>query len=126
MLQSLTALSVGETEFYAVMKGDQIGLSLLSVYQDLGIPMKIERQSDSSTANSSLDRLEAGHRTKHIATRYFWMQERVKDGDFSIKKVLTGKNCADVGTKPFFASVLQQRCKFAGLKNQLTMDPTLL
>ena len=116
MLQSLTALSVRETEFYAVMKGDQIGLSLRSMYQDLGIPMKIEIQSDSSTANSLPDRLEAGHRTMHIATQYYWIQERAKDGDFSIKKSPSGKNCADVGTKPVSASVLQQRCKFAGLK----------
>ena len=36
-LQSLTALSVGEAEFYAVVRG-----GLRSMYQDLGIPMKIE------------------------------------------------------------------------------------
>ena len=114
-LQSLTALSVGEAEFYAVVKGGQVGLSLRSMYQDLGIPMKIEIQSDSSTANSLTDRLGAGQRTKHIDTRYFWIQERVQDGDLSIKKVLTAKNCADVGTKPVSASVLQQHCKFAGL-----------
>ena len=80
-------MSVGEAEFYAVMKGDQIGLSLLSLYQDLGIPMKIEIQSDSSTANSLTDRLGAGQRTKLKDTRYFWRHERVQDGDFSIKKV---------------------------------------
>ena len=34
-LQSLTALSVGEAEFYAVVKGGQVGLSLRSMYQDL-------------------------------------------------------------------------------------------
>ena len=34
-LQSLTALSVGEAESYAVMKGGQVGLSLTSMYQDL-------------------------------------------------------------------------------------------
>ena len=39
-LQSLTALSVGEAEFYAVVKGGQVGLSLRSMYQDLGIPKK--------------------------------------------------------------------------------------
>ena len=66
-LQSLTALSVGEAEFYAV-KGGQVGLSLRSMYQDLGIPMKIEIQSDSSMANSLTDRLGAGQRTKHIDT----------------------------------------------------------
>ena len=77
--------------------------------------MKIEIQSDSSTANSLTDRLGAGQRTKQIDTRYFWIQERVQDGDFSIKKVPTAKNCADVGTKPVSASVLQQHCNFAGL-----------
>ena len=39
-LQSLTALSVGEVEFYAVVKVGQVGLSLGSVYQDLGMPTK--------------------------------------------------------------------------------------
>ena len=46
--QSLTALSGGEAEFYAVVKGDQVGLSLRFIYQDLAIPMKVEIQSDSS------------------------------------------------------------------------------
>ena len=114
-LQSLTALSVGEAEFYAVVKGCQVGLSLRSMYQDLGITTKIEIQSEISTANSLSDRLGAGQRTKHIDTRYFWTQERVQDGDLSVKKVPTAKNCADVGTKPVSASVPQQHCKFAGL-----------
>ena len=114
-LQCLTALSVVEAVFHAVMvKGGQVRLSLRSMYQDLGIP-KIEIQSDSSTANSLTDRLGAGQRTDHIDTRYFSIQERVQDGDLSIKKVLTEENSADVGTKPVSASVLQQRCKFAGL-----------
>ena len=81
-----------------MVKGGQVELSLTSTYQDLGIPMKFEIQSDSSTANSLTDRLGAGQRTKHIDTRYFWTQERVQDGDFSIKKVPTAKNCADVGS----------------------------
>ena len=114
-LQSLTALSVGGAEFYAVVKGGQVGLSLRSKNQDLGILMKLEIQSDSSTANSLKDRLGAGQRTKHIDTRYFWIQERIQDGDLSIKKVPTAKNFADVRTKPVSASVLQQHCKFAGL-----------
>ena len=77
--------------------------------------MKIEMRSDGSTANSLTDRLGAGQRTKHIDTWYFWIRERVQDGDLSIKKVPTAKNCADVGTKPVSASILKQHCKFAGL-----------
>ena len=77
--------------------------------------MKVEIQRDSSTSNSLTDRLGAGQRTNHIDTWYFWVQERGQDGDLSIKKVPTAKKCADVGTKPVSASVLQQPCKFAGL-----------
>ena len=43
-LQSLTALSVGEAAFYAVVKGCQVGLYLRSMYMDLGIRMKVEIQ----------------------------------------------------------------------------------
>ena len=106
-LQSLTALSVGEAECYAVVKGGQVGLSLRSMYQDLGIPMKVAVQSDSSMANSLTDRLRAGQRTKHIDTRCFWPQERDQDGDLSVNQAPTAKNCANVGTKPVSASVLQ-------------------
>ena len=76
-LQSLTALSVGEAEFYAVVKGSQVGLSLRSMYVDVGIPMKVEIQKNSSSANLLTDRLRAGPRTKHIDTRYFWVQEQL-------------------------------------------------
>ena len=68
-LQSWTALSVGEVEFYAVVKGGQVGLSLRSKYIGLRIPMKVEKLSDSSTGNSLTDRLGAGPRTRHMDTR---------------------------------------------------------
>ena len=96
-LQSLTALNVGEAEFYAVANGGQVGLILRSMYQELGIQKKTRQ------------------RTKHIDTLYFWIQERVQDGDLSIKKVPAAKNCADVGTKPVSVTALQQHCKCAGL-----------
>ena len=81
--------------------------------------MKIEIQSDSSTANSLTDRLGARQRTKHIDTRYFRIQERVQDGDLSIKKVLTAKNRADVGTKP---SLLQYYKNIASLQDWYYTD----
>ena len=45
-LQSSTASSVGEAEFYAVVKGGPVGLSLRSISQGLGLPMKVAMQSD--------------------------------------------------------------------------------
>ena len=42
---------------YAVVKGGQVGLALISIHQDLGIPIKVK--SDISTANSLTVRLGA-------------------------------------------------------------------
>ena len=75
---------------------------------------ELKYKSDSSTATSLTDRLGSGQRTKHTGARYFWVQERVHDGDLSTKKVLTARNCAVVGTKLVSASALQHG-KFAGL-----------
>ena len=120
-LQSLTALSVGEVEFYAVVNGGQVGLSLRSMYQDLGIPMKFEIQSDSSTANSLTDRLGAGQRTEHIDTRYFWIQERVQDGDLSAFSEEL-RRCWNKASLCFSASTTLRVCRIGIL---LTVDPTL-
>ena len=124
-LQSLTAWSVGDAEFYAVVKGGQVGRCLRSKYMDLGIPMKVQIHSDSSTANSLTDRLGAGPRTKHIDTRSFWVQERVQDDDLSIKKVLTAKMCADVGMKPVSAFCVATTLQVCRIDILLTVDPTL-
>ena len=59
-LQSWTPLTEGEAEFYAVVNGGQVGLSLRSMNMDVRSPMKVEIQSDSSTTNSLTDRLGAG------------------------------------------------------------------
>ena len=53
----------------------QVGCALRSLNQDMGMPLKIEIQGDSWTANSLTDRLGAGQRTKHIDTRFFGVQE---------------------------------------------------
>ena len=124
-LQSLTALSVGEPEFYAVVKRGQVGLSLRFMYQDLGIPMKIEIQSDSSTANSLTDRLGAGQRTKHFDTRYFWIHERVQNGGPQHQEGANGEELRRYWNEAslcFSTSTTLQVCRIGIL---LTMDPTL-
>ena len=62
------------------------------------------------TENSLTDRLEARQQREHKDLRYFWVQEQVREEDFSIKKE---KNCASAGKKPIVASVLQccSNCK---------------
>ena len=124
-LQSLTALGVGEAEFYAVVKRGQVGLSLRSLFQDPGLPMKVEVQSDSSASNSLTDRLGAGQRTKHIATRYFLdtrtssrRRSQYQEGACS-KELRSGWNEASLC---FSTAATLQVCRIGIL---LTMDPTL-
>ena len=69
-LQSLIALSVGESEYYAITKGGVVAIDLSQLYQDLGLDYIFEVASDSSTARSLSGRLGVGQRTKHIQTRY--------------------------------------------------------
>ena len=119
-LQSFTALSVGETEFYVVVKGSQVGLALRSIHQDLGVPMKVEIQSDSSTAKSLTDRLGARQRTKHSVTRYFWVQERPQYQEGAHSEKL--RTCWNEASLCFSATTPLHVCRIGIL---LSMDPTL-
>ena len=114
-LQSLTALSVGEAEFYAVVKGGAVSLMIKAILEDFGIFKDACVLSDSTTAGSLADRLGVGQRTKHIQTRFLWIQERVQDRDLLVEKVHTSRNMADVATKPVSGTVLDRHCSSAGL-----------
>ena len=114
-LQSLTALSVGEAEFLALVKGAAVGLMMKAVYADLGLDMWVNVQSDSSTAGALTDRLGAGPRTKHLDTRFMWVQERVQDEELKVTKVHTDLNVSDVCTKPTSSATLDKHCKSAGM-----------
>ena len=114
-LQSLTALSVGEAEFYAVAKGGQVGPFLRSMYQDLGIPMKIEIQSDSSTANSLTDRWEQDSERSTLTRGTSGHRNESKMETSVSRRCLQRRTAQMLEQKPVTASVLQQHCKFAGL-----------
>ena len=101
------------------------GLSLRSMCQDLGIPMKIEIQSDSSTANPLTDRLGAGQRTKHIDTRgtsgykkEFKMETHCQESAHGEKL----RRCWNEASLCFSTTTTSQVRRIGIL---LTMDPTL-
>ena len=62
-----------------------------------------------------LQRIQQAPERNTLIHDNFCVQERVQDGDLSIKKGLPSKLCADVETKPVSASVLQQHCNVSGL-----------
>ena len=124
--QILTALSVGEAEFYAVVKGCQVGLSLRSLYMDPGIQMKVEIQSDSSSSNSLTDRFGAGP-DRNTLTHFIFGCKNEYETEISVsRKFLPRKLCrcwneASLFLHQHYTSIAQ----ITGLVILLTMDPTL-
>ena len=75
-LQSTIALSVGEAEYYAGVKGAGAGMQLQSLLADWGIPVKLILRTDSNSAIGTASRRGLG-KLRHVHTRYLWVQERV-------------------------------------------------
>ena len=99
--QSNIALSSGESEFGALVKGSAVGIGLQSMAADLGIKVKnlrVRVGSDSSAARAIASRRGLGP-TRHIATRFLWVQEKVKDKILEIFKAGTAENTSDMLTK---------------------------
>ena len=96
--QSVIALSSGEAEFYALVKGASSLLGMISVGSDLNIPMSGQLWSDSSAAIGIASRRGLG-KVKHLHTQYLWIQERVKNKEFTLHKERTDRNVGDLFTK---------------------------
>ena len=98
--QKSIALSSGEAEFYALVKGGSIGIGIASMLSDLGILVdnRMHISTDSSAAKGICNRRGLG-KVRHIDVHQLWIQERVQSGDIVIKKVNGTENISDALTK---------------------------
>ena len=99
-LQTLVALSSGEAEYYALIRGACTSLGIQSHYQDWMIDVPIQIYSDSSAARSVARRRGIGGRLRHLQTRHLWLQSRVALGHLKLDVVAGERNPADTLTKP--------------------------
>ena len=107
-LQSTIALSSGESEYYGIVKGAAAGLGLQALLADWGLQVGVVVSSDSSAARSIASRKGLG-KTRHVQTRYLWIQDRLANGDFRVARIRTEDNVVDVLTKPVPAETLARR-----------------
>ena len=114
-LQSTTALSSGESEYYALVKAGKEGLGFQSLLQDWGLHLPLEVSSDSSAARGHIARRGLG-KMRHIQTRYLWIQERVGEGHLVITSVPGDKNIADILTKCVPGVTLTKHLRAAGFE----------
>ena len=96
--QTSISLSSGEAEFYGCVKAAGVGLGYQSLLQDVGVSVPLRVWADSTASIGICSRRGLG-KLRHIATRYLWIQDRVRDKSFELRKVLGAENPADVFTK---------------------------
>ena len=96
--QASLALSSGEAEFYGVVKGAGIGIGQAALFNDVGLKLPLRVWTDSTAAIGICGRQGLG-KLRHIACQTLWVQQRVRRGDFELRKVAGEVNPADLFTK---------------------------
>ena len=91
-----------------------MGLGLVSVAADLGTDARRTVLADSSAAIGICRRAGIG-RVRHLAVGQLWVQERVRTGDFELRKHPGSLNPADILTKPVNAELVNRHVAAAGL-----------
>ena len=98
--QQTLALSSGEAEYAAIVKGVAVSLGVRSILADFGIvlPEPIRINTDATTGRSIAMRRGLG-KIRHLSLQLLWVQQRVQAGEVRIHKVSTHHNAADLFTK---------------------------
>ena len=115
-VQTTISLSSGESEFYAIVKAAAVGLSQQALLHDWGIKVDLRILSDSSAARGTCSRQGLGQ-TRHVQTRFLWVQERVARNELKLEKVATDKNLSDLCTKPLPEAAVEKHLRTMGLKH---------
>ena len=96
--QAVIALSSGEAEYYAALKGASSTLGHRSMLRDIGMQTTVTLYSDSSAARGIIHRTGLG-KLRHLETGYLWLQAAVAKKRLSVRKVNGAENPADLFTK---------------------------
>ena len=94
----ILALSSGESELAAVVKGAGEGLGFQSCMKDFGVSLPLEVHSDATAAIGMCKREGLG-RVRHLSTADLWIQQLVRHNRLKLYKCGTEDNPADLMTK---------------------------
>ena len=119
--QQVIALSSGEAELYAQVKGAAQTMGIVSMGLDFGELLHGTVHPDSSAALGMATRQGLG-KQRHIRVQYLWIQERVADGDVKVRKVPGETNPADLLTKGLAQELHRRHSSFAGCEVRQDRD----
>ena len=119
--QQIVALSSGEAELYAQVKGAAQTLGMISMAADFGEQLSGTVYSDSSAALGIVTRSGLG-KVRHIRVQYLWLQERVAQNDLMVRKVAVEAKPADLLTKGLAQELLNRHVKICGIEVRATKE----
>ena len=109
--QQTIAMSSGEAELYAMVKGAAQTKGLISMINDYGLRFDACVCSDATAAIGIVHRQGLG-KTRHIQVQYLWMQAEVADGRMKVQKVRTDDNPADLMTKSLSNETMSRHLRY--------------
>ena len=103
-----------------------------SMLSDFGMCADVVIRTDSPSGLAVGSRRGLG-RLRHVQTRYFWVQQRVQEGDFRLKKEPGDTNVSDALTKPLnekrmlnlltmMGCEFRKRTNIVGARGTVTID----
>ena len=101
--QATIALSVGEAELNAIVKGGVETLGVVGMFDDFGLHVENEIKTDSSAASGIAHRQGVG-KLKHLENKQLWIQGAVSKGRVRISKIPRAQNHADALTHHWLAT----------------------
>ena len=96
--QTVIALSSGESEFYAIVRGVATALGFKSIALDYGVVVKLVIETDLVAGRGMSLRLGAG-KVRHVETQWLWVQGVFHRKEATIRKIPGATNEADLMTK---------------------------
>ena len=96
--QATLALSTGEAELAAVVRGSTESLGIQALLQEWGFVINITIRSDATAAIGIVARQGLG-RIRHLSVADLWVQERARLGQLKLEKHPGKENPADLMTK---------------------------
>ena len=108
------ALSSGEAELGAVVRGATESLGLKSIVADFLWDVTLTIRSDATAAIGIVARLGLG-KVRHLAVNDLWIQQRIRDGSIYCEKVWGKANPADALTKPLDGPALERQMAMIGM-----------
>jgi hypothetical protein len=96
--QGVIALSSGEAEYYAIVKGASQAFGIASMLSDVGVTCTVIVKSDATAAKGIASRSGLG-KVRHIDVSQLWVQDKIRCKEMIVEKTNTFNNIADIFTK---------------------------